>query len=100
MKKRSCRRTKDESWYHDKAVKLRKMTDEQLINYVEDRVEKARSEGMNEGKKLAAEEKQELASEIMTVAGFLKELAETKVQGIGTVTIRKLEGAAKQYGYI
>lgn len=44
-KTRSCRRTEDENKIHDKAVKMRKMTDEQLVHYVEDRVEKARSEG-------------------------------------------------------
>ena len=43
-KKRSCRRTVDEDIIHDKAVKMRKMTDEQLVHYVEDRVEKARRE--------------------------------------------------------
>ena len=42
MKKRNCRRTQDESQIHEKAVKMRKMTDEQLVHYVEDRVEKAR----------------------------------------------------------
>ena len=50
-KTRSCRRTEDENKIHDKAVKMRKMTDEQLVHYVEDRVEKARSEGFNQGKK-------------------------------------------------
>lgn len=49
-KKRSCRRTVDEDKIHEKAVKIRKMTDEQLVHYVEDRVEKARSEGFNQGK--------------------------------------------------
>ena len=49
-KKRNCRRTIDESIIHEKAVKMRKMTDEQLVHYVEDRVEKARSEGFNQGK--------------------------------------------------
>lgn len=44
-KKRSCRRTEDENRIHEKAVKWRKMIDEQLVHYVEDRVEKARSEG-------------------------------------------------------
>lgn len=39
-KKRSCRRTVDEDKIHEKAVKIRKMTDEQLVHYVEDRVEK------------------------------------------------------------
>ena len=50
-KKRSCRRTEDENKIHDKAVKMRKMTDEQLVHYVEDRVAKAYSEGYNDGKK-------------------------------------------------
>lgn len=36
-KKRSCRRTADEDKIHEKAVKMRKMTDEQLVHYVEDR---------------------------------------------------------------
>lgn len=49
-KKRNCRRTTDENIIHEKAVKMRKMTDEQLVHYVEDRVEKARSEGFNQGK--------------------------------------------------
>ena len=47
MAKRSCRRTTDENLIHKKAVEMRKKTDEQLVHYVEDRVEKARSEGFN-----------------------------------------------------
>ena len=39
-KKRSCRRTVDEDKIYEKAVKIRKMTDEQLVHYVEDRVGK------------------------------------------------------------
>lgn len=39
MAKRSCRRTTDENAIHNKAVKIRKMTDEQLVHYVEDRRE-------------------------------------------------------------
>lgn len=50
MAKRNCRRTKDEAAIHEKAVKMRKMTDEQLVHYVEDRVGKARSEGFERGK--------------------------------------------------
>jgi len=50
MKRRSCRRTTDETKIHEKAVKLRKMTDEQLVHYVEDRVNKAESEGYNRGR--------------------------------------------------
>lgn len=55
--KRNCRRTEDEVRIHEKAVKMRKMTDEQLVHYVEDRVEKARSEGFNNGKSRSGVEK-------------------------------------------
>lgn len=36
----------------EKADKMRTMTDEELIAYVENRVAKARSEGFNKGRKL------------------------------------------------
>lgn len=78
-KKRSCRRTADEDKIHEKAVKMRKMTDEQLVSYVENRVEKARSEGFNQGKKSATG---------MTVNDFLKEIS--KIKGIGDVTLCKI----------
>lgn len=34
MAKRSCRRTKEENKIHEKAVKMRKMTDEQLSDCI------------------------------------------------------------------
>lgn len=68
-KKRSCRRTADEDKIHEKAVKMRKMTDEQLAHYVEDRVEKARSEGFNQGKK---------SSGGADINKFLKEISSIK----------------------
>lgn len=71
-KKRSCRRTADEDKIHEKAVKMRKMTDEQLVHYVEDRVEKARSEGFNQGKK---------SSGGADINKFLKEIS--SIKGIG-----------------
>ena len=37
----------------EKADKMRKMTDEELVGYVENRVKKAYSEGFNKGRKLA-----------------------------------------------
>ena len=100
-KRRSCRRSADEDRIHEKAVKWRKMTDEQLVSYVEDRVAKARSEGFNEGK-LKAERARQNPEKPRTegAAGLLKHLRENKVPGIGAVTIKKLEGVAKEYGYI
>lgn len=78
-KKRSCRRTVNEDKVHEKAVKIRKMTDEQLVQYVNDRVEKARSEGFDQGKKSATG---------MTVNDFLKEIS--KIKGVGDATICKI----------
>lgn len=64
---------------HEKAVKIRKMTDEQLVQYVNDRVEKARSEGFNQGKKSVTG---------ITVNEFLKEIS--KIKGVGDATICKI----------
>lgn len=75
-KTRSCRRTEDENKIHDKAVKMRKMTDEQLVHYVEDRVEKARSEGFNQGKKAAP--------------------AIDTIKGIGVVKLQEIKGILEQ----
>lgn len=81
-KKRSCRRTMDESVIHDKAVKMRKMTDEQLVHYVEDRVEKARSEGFNQGKG----QKREVIQ--LSAVDFVEEIG--RIKGIGTTTMTKI----------
>ena len=40
----------------EKASKMRAMTDEELVAYVENRVKKARSEGFNKGKKTSKQE--------------------------------------------
>lgn len=39
--------------FKEKASKMRAMTDEELVAYVENRVKKAYSEGFNKGRKLA-----------------------------------------------
>lgn len=82
-KKRSCRRTIDEDKIHDKAVKMRKMTDEQLVHYVEDRVEKASVPKNGEGAK-----------------EFIAFLQLNKIPGIGAVTINKLIKVAEENGYL
>lgn len=88
-KKRSCRRTADEDKIHEKAVKMRKMTDEQLVSYVENRAEKARSEGFNQGKKSATG---------MTVNDFLKEIS--KIKGIGDATLCKIMDHFRKAGQL
>lgn len=89
-KKRSCRRTTDENIIHEKAVKMRKMTDEQLVHYVEDRVEKARSEGFNQGKKKAALPRIDIAP-ILDKIGAVKGIGETKLVEIKTVLEHSLK---------
>ena len=79
MTKKSCRRTMDENKIHEKAVKMRKKTDEQLVHYV-----------FNEGKALAKN----------TAKEFIVLLQQNKIPGIGAVTINKLVKVAGEHGYL
>ncbi len=90
-KKRSCRRTTDENIIHDKAVKMRKMTDEQLVHYVEDRVEKARSEGFNRGKEQAPKPKPVNIEKILGEIGMIRGIGTAKLLSIGAVLGKYLE---------
>lgn len=88
-KKRSCRRTVDEDKIHEKAVKIRKMTDEQLVHYVEDRVEKARSEGFHRGKEAAP------AKPAVNIAANIGEIG--SVKGIGTTKLADIKAILKKH---
>lgn len=88
-KKRSCRRTMDENIIHDKAVKMRKMTDEQLVHYVEDRVEKARSEGFNRGKEQASKHK------TLNITSIIEEIS--SVKGIGSTKLADIKAILEKY---
>ena len=129
-KKRSCRRTVDEDRIHEKAVKMRKMTDEQLVHYVEDRVEKVRSEGYNEGydkgygkalkeadEKAAREREEDCRRKLeedrkriadatvrqpdtKSAESFITWLKSGSVKGIGPTTVSRLATAAQKNGYI
>lgn len=87
--KRSCRRTKDESKVHEKAVKMRKMTDDQLVSYVENRVEKARSEGRNEVKK---DDRLNRFMISLAVPGA--------IPGVGPATVDKIKKFMEEGGFI
>lgn len=89
-KKRSCRRTEDENRIHDKAVRWRKMTDEQLVHYVEDRVEKARSEGFNQGKALSKPAPKIDIRAIVEEIGNVKGIGATKLQDIKAILEKRL----------
>lgn len=89
MKKKNCRRTENEVRLHEKAVKMRKMTDEQLVHYVEDRVEKARSEGKNEARRGNH------------LKDFLEKIAVPgTIPGVGASTVEKLKKYAEVGGYL
>lgn len=90
-KKRNCRRTTDENVIHEKAVKMRKMTDEQLVHYVEDRVEKARSEGFNRGKEQMQKPKPVNMIDILKEIGDIRGIGATKLLEIGVVLDKHLE---------
>ena len=89
MAKRSCRRTTDENVIHSKAVKIRKMTDEQLVHYVEDRVEKARSEGFNRGKEQSPKHK------ALDISGIIKEIG--SVKGIGAAKLADIKAILEKH---
>lgn len=90
-KKRNCRRTTDENVIHDKAVKMRKMTDEQLVHYVEDRVEKARSEGYNRGREQASSNKPIIIEKIINEIGSVRGIGATKLIDIKAILEKHLE---------
>ena len=90
-KKRSCRRTTDENIIHEKAVKMRKMTDEQLVHYVEDRVEKARSEGFNQGRQRADPAPKIDIAAILDEIGGIKGIGAAKLADIKAVLESRLE---------
>jgi hypothetical protein len=91
-KRRSCRRTTDENIIHEKAVKMRKMTDEQLVHYVEDRVEKARSEGFHCGKDRYRKKKPVSVDAIVKEIGGTKGIGPSKLPLIRIILEKHLEG--------
>lgn len=87
-KKRNCRRTPEEVSIHDEAVKLRKMTDAQLV-------EKVRSASAAASKMPAAQ-----VSSTKSVAEFLKAFANANIPGVGKITLKKMNTFAKDNGYL
>lgn len=88
-KKRNSRRTTDENIIHEKAVKMRKMTDEQLVHYVEDRIEKARSEGFNQAKDQMPKYKS------VSIEKIINEIR--NVRGIGTTKLAEIQAILNKY---
>lgn len=94
-KRRSCRRSDDQNVIHAKAVKLRKMTDDQLVSYIENRVEKARAEGYNQGRKKARPEKIDV-DKLVDEIGALRGVGKVKLKEIQQILETRLAGGADQ----
>lgn len=82
MKKRKCRMTADEKAIHDTAVKIRKMSDKQICDYIEECKNDRNHPTDNR------------------IAEFLAGLCDAKLPGVGRVTIEKLYSFAKKSGYL
>lgn len=86
-KKRSCRRTDGENKIHEKAVKLRKMTDEQLVKYVESQAKQAKTGNVIKEMPLLASVMEDIMGEI----GRIKGVGKTKLHYIQMILQEKLE---------
>lgn len=89
-KKRSCKRTMNENIIHEKAGKMREMTDLQLVHYVEDRVEKARSEGYNRGRAQAPGYKSVNIGKIVKEIGNIRGIEAIKLADIQAILEKHL----------
>lgn len=96
-KKRACRRTEEENVIHERAVKLRKMTDDQLCRYIERERAQCIEDAYKDGYEAGC---QTSGSNGKNVEEYLKTLQEAGVSGIGAVTLNKLLKVAKENGYI
>ena len=95
-KKRNCRRTDEESRIHDLAVKLRKMTDSQLVEYISACSDAARKEGFQAGRAEAVKAEKPAK----TALDFITFLKAEKVPGIGVVKLNNLLEVARKNGFI
>lgn len=95
MKKRNCRRDNEERAIHDQAIRLRKMTDAQLCDFVSQTYQ----DGVAAGQKLAAVPTPQTeggAASVSTFLAFLEERVGTGNRiGKGTIIYlhRELEAA-------
>lgn len=90
MKKRSCRRTGFEQEQHDRAIRVRKMTDAQLCAYLDE------LEGRNRSIVISQDELEKV------INGFIDSLATRSDTGlrVSDATIRKIRAMAVENGYL
>lgn len=96
MKKRSCRMTEEERSLHEQAVRLRKMTDEQLIEHINYLREEAYTAGYAE----AERQRPTSPATGKTLEHFIEELSAGACKGVKSATAYKIEEFARAQGYI
>lgn len=79
-KKRNCRMTDEEKKMHERAVKLRRMTDAQLCEFVD----RTYGRGMEEGAKLTEAQTEKTKEKAVDGAVFVKDFIEYLTGRIGT----------------
>lgn len=94
-KKRKCRLTADELDIHKRAVNLRKMTDEQLISYIEELSVERQTETAQNGEASA-----EVIPTMPAIETLLDRLAGGCVRGIGVTTALKIRDFAESEGLL
>lgn len=99
-KKRKCRYTQEELAIHEEAVKLRKMTDRQLVELL--RRQEADTEVCAERPTASAvsSEEDKAGKDTDGVKKLLHELAEGKCKGIKGATVYKISEFATELGLL
>jgi len=93
-KTRSCRRTPEETAIHERAVKIRKMTDEQIIEILE----KIDADAWNKGFLYGREDGMKNVPDVRyEIAAFIEDVA--YLPGIGKATVEKMKSVAEKRGF-
>ncbi len=82
--KRNCRRTDDESRIHERAVKIRKMTDKQLVEYMDSINKPEAVQGRSEASEA-------IIDKIMDDIGAIRGVGITKLHYIRQILETRLE---------
>lgn len=98
-KKRKCRYTAQELAIHEEAVRLRKMTDKQLVEAFHRAAEEETTVRPSTGAQAATEEA-EANENTSSVEKLLNALADGKCKGIKGATAYKVTEFAKEMGLI
>ena len=99
-KKRKCRYTQEEAAIHEEAVRLRKMTDQQLVEAFRKERESAECSPEPKNQSSASLNTSRQGKDTAAVKRLLSELAAGKCKGIKGATVYKIAEFATEMGLI